>query len=290
MKNLEEVIREYREKRITLKEMADEAIEAVFKNPCYFKLDRMHEDERSDFIMYVYTKMNQIIETYNPNISSFRTYLANFINSMLRSWLRIYFRKQAHEKAIEEYAITEYAVTVSDAEPEYEIEEHEHKQTPLPDNVKRYLRSCMKRIPDSTKIMMLALKSEHFINSSHIKKLQKATGIPEEKILDMFLRLQGPLYKKKLLFNHHRELQNKSYILKKRSSLLLESTGDNSYMREQLKKSKEFHNDSWKRYTDKLRRLKIIIPSNLEIAKILGISSDQIRRLQKFVTDSKEKT
>lgn len=283
MKILEEVISQYLDKCITLKEASDKTIEAVYKNPFYFRLEKMQEDDRSDFILYLYSKTEQIIQSYKPELSSFRTYLASFIKSMLRSWMKIKYRKEAQSKAIEDYALTEFTVSVSDTEEEYEIENDSYIKnfSEMPLRVRQYLRTCLKKIPDSTKIMLLALKSENFINASHIRKLHKITDIPEEKILDMFLKLQGPLYKKKLLFNHQKEIQNKSYILKKRSGLLLEKTDEQSNFFTQLEKSRDFHDEIWRNQTERLKKTRFFIPSNMEISKVLGITSDQVRRLQK---------
>ncbi|MCR4940303.1 MAG: hypothetical protein K5930_09400 [Treponemataceae bacterium] len=287
MKVLDEVIHQYLEAHITLKETADKTIEAVFLNPSYFRIDKMTEDDRSDFIIYIYPKIQGIIKTYNPKISSFGTYLTSFVSSMLRSWLKMNYKKQAQVKAIEDYAFSEFAINVADSEPEYEVEKSRSLKldSEIPATLKRYLRSGLKRIPDSTKIMLLALKSEYFLNSSHIEKLQRMTGIPEEKILDMFLLLQVHLYKKKRTYDHHKELQNKSYIMKKRSNLLLDSAEENSCFFEQLKKTKEYHDSLWKKHTESLKKLKICIPSNTEITKILDITTDQIRRLQKHIKD-----
>lgn len=283
MKTLEDIIQMYRNSTITLKEAADRVIEVIYKNPLYFKLDTLSDDQKSEFILIIYTKIQQIIETYDPSKSLFKTYLVTSMLTIRKSLFKTTFREIAQRRACEEYAEEECMINIADDEPEYSYEQKTFDRKNLPEDAKRYLTSCLPKIPDSTKIMMLALKSEHFITSEHIHKLHEVTGIKEREILDMFLRLRSTLYKRKRTFLHHKELQNKSYILKKRSVLMLESIDEKTNLYETLKNSTIFQDENWKKQTEIIKSLRTIIPSNSDITRILGISDPQIRRLQKFI-------
>ena len=131
--------------------------------------------------------------------------------------------------------------------------------------------------------MMLALKSEHFIKPQHIHKLHKVTGIKETEILDMFQRLRNTLDKRKMNYIHHKELQNKAYILMKRTSFMLDNIKDKTKLYDSLKSATHFHNETWKRHTEILKSLHTIVPTNGDVSKILGLSDPQIRRLQSFI-------
>ena len=96
---LEEIIRLYREKAITLKEAADKIIEVIYKNPHYFMFEKMHEDQRSEFILLVYSRMEQIIQTYDPSKSLFRTFLVNAMLTIRKSMFKTFFRESAQRKA-----------------------------------------------------------------------------------------------------------------------------------------------------------------------------------------------
>ena len=280
---LEEIVKKYRHGDITLKQAADKVMEIIFKNPRYFFMGNMPEDCKSEFILRVYTKIEHIIKTYNPSKSLFRTYLVFSMQPIRRSLYKAYFQNMAENKAYEEYAAEECSMYAAEDEPEYGDNLKQLDRNKIPENVKVYLTSCLPKMPDATKIMLLALKSEHFITSEHISKLHNVTGINEDKILDMFLKLRGTLYQRKKSYYHHKELQNKSYILKKRSVFLLETVEKKSNLYEIIEKSKRFQNETWKNQMEKIKSIRTITPTNTEIARILGISCDQIRRLQKHI-------
>ncbi len=289
MQQIENVIQQYIEKSITLKEAIDKTIEKIFKNMQYFGIQELDEDDKSDFITVVYTKLEHVITTYDPKRSSFRTYLRGFIRSYFSSWLKGKYKRQAKSHAVEDYFIEEYEFHAADVEEAYSVdnESHEIYSEPQPDNkiskkAKSELNTHFRKIPESTKVMILALKSANYIKPSHIRKLHEITGIDEDKILSMFLQLQGPLYRKKLLHTQQKELQNLSYILKRRSLLLLEKANKDSFIYNSLKKAVEFHDKRWKANTEKLKKSKLLTPSCSEIAHILGLETNVVRRIQKF--------
>lgn len=283
MEVLEEIVRLYREKVITIKEAADRVIEFIYKNPQYFRFENLQDDLKSEFILAVYSKIAQIIETYNPSKSLFRTYLVTTIITIRKSLFKSHFREMAQLEACNEYAEEEYNMNIAEPEPEYENELKQLDRKNMPEDVKKYLTSCLPKMPDSTKIMMLALKSEHFIKAEHIQKLHEVTGIKENEILDMFLKLRGVLYKKKTNYFHHKELQNKSYILKKRSAYMLNNLHEKTNLYETLKNSTRYQHETWKRHTEIIKSLHTFVPTNHDVSKVLGISDPQIRRLQKFI-------
>ena len=283
MEVFEEIITMYRENQISLKEAADKVIGVIYKNPLYFKLDKMTEDQRSDFILRIYSKAEQIIKAYDPSKSLFTTYLATSMMTIRKSQYKSLFKEAAQQKACEEYAEEEYLLNVADEESEYTIEQKPIDRRKLPDDVRAYLTSCLPKIPDSTKIMMLALKSEHFITAEHIHKLHAVTGLKEKEILEMFLKLRNTIQKKKESYIHRKELHNQSYILKKRFSFMLENMDKKTNYYETIKKSNKYQEKNWKKQTEMIKSANSIIPSNSDVSKILGISDPQIRRLQNFI-------
>lgn len=289
MKQIEEIIQQYLEKRITLKEATNKTIEKIYMNMPYFGIHEMDEDDKSDFIMFVYSKLEPVLQSYNPQKSSFRTYLRSFVQSYLLSWSKIRYKKEAKEQAVKDYVIEEYAFNIADIEEEYAngsndyaLESDCNTQAKIPTTIKNQLNACCKNLPEATKLMILALKSANFIRAPHIHKLHQLTGIDEEEILSTFLKLQGSLYKKRLRYARKRELQNKSYILKKRSLFLLEKTKEDSYFYSSLKKAIEFHDKRWKMHTEKLKKSRLLTPSCMEIARVLGLQAHLVRRIQQL--------
>jgi hypothetical protein len=292
MKQLEEIIQQYLEKRITSKEAADKSIEKIYKNMSYFGIHDIDEDDRSDFITFFYSKLEQIIQFYNPTKSSFRTYLRGSISSNLMTWKKVKYKLQAKERVVEDYVIDEYTLNIADIENEYvtdqsdcNFEPDNSVQVQIPSEMKKKLNSFCKKLPESTKLMILALKSVNYINQSHIHKLHQLTGIEEKEILDIFLKLQGSLYKKRLLYSQQKEYQNRSYILKKKSMLLLEKTSENSYFYNSLKKAIEFYDKRWKFNTERLKKSRLLTPSCAEIARVLGLEANIVRRIQHFAQE-----
>jgi len=289
MQQIENVIQQYMEKSITLKEAVDKTIEKIFKNMQYFGIKELDEDDKSDFITVVYTKLEHVIKTYNPEKSSFRTFLRGYIRSYFSSWLKGKCKRQAKSHAVEDYFIEEYEFHAADVEEAYSVDNENRefysetsKEAKIPKKVRTDLNSHLKKIPESTKVMILALKSASFIKPSHIRKLHEITGIDEEKILSMFLQLQGSLYRKKLLHTQQKEMQNLSYILKRRSLILLEKANKDSFFYNSLKKAVEFHDKRWKANTERLKKSKLLTPSCSEIARVLGLETSVVRRIQKY--------
>lgn len=293
MQELEKVIQLYRDGVISEKEALNRTIEAIWQNPQYFKINRLQEDNLSDFIIYLFPRIERSLSIFDPELSSYRTFISGIVTSCLRTWYKNHYKKKAQRMAIDEYSIEEYMLEAAEAEESYNPEhnlEDKIQLDDIPEEAKKFLFSMHRKIPPVTKIMVLMLKSQHYLTPSLIGKISKATGVKEEKLLDMVLIIKQKVFRKEKDLSHNKEMQNMSYILKKRSELLLNSINSESHIYENIKLSNKHQDEHWKLSSRTLRSSGGVAPKNIDIAHMLGLTPAQIRRLQKTINEGDSQT
>ncbi|MCL1992147.1 MAG: hypothetical protein FWG66_04285 [Spirochaetes bacterium] len=202
--------------------------EAVFRhilaNARKFYPKNSGEDERADFVSWLYPKIRRAIDIYRNVGSSFEAY----IHSVVRLSVKEY-RWRRTEMDILKYAtwvIKAYQQYLRQAEPEYSRLEN---------------AAPARKVKNPRQLLILALKCYCYVSEGFLEKIAARLGVPAEVLREMFGRLREARRKRDERMRRLRESvqgQNcRCLVYKKRISLLKYDTNTRMRMEVRLEKA-----------------------------------------------------
>ena len=245
----------------------------IYNNKAYFRLDKLDEDNFSDYLIYLQERLPRFLDLYNPEISKFSTYIRKICMTQLRSWYRKHYRAYARDMALTTYALEEGLsnMTAEDAEEVYA-----DSTSPEESEYKTFLEQTNHKIPIQTKIMMLALKSASFLTSSHITKICRLAEISEDELYEKLDIINNKLDAKLERQRHMLQLQNEAYIIKKESDIQMSFLNPDSSHFRTAEISRNFHDQLWKRRMEKTRTTHDVYPTNTLVSEVLDVPLGQV--------------
>lgn len=293
MKDMEKAMIEFKNGRLSEKDTLNAILSAIFKNKIYFGLDKLDEDNFSDYLLYLQERLPRFMAMYDPARSRFATYLRKLCMTQLRSWYRQYYRKYARDMALTSYVLEENISSIT-------VEDPEESFSAAPEEVKvnqfmRFLFQTNKKIPIQTKIMMLALKSAFFLTPSHIRKICRIANITEDELHKKLDIINEKLSDKLERQQHLLQLQNEAYIIKKESDIQMSFLNPESSHYHNAGISRDYHDKLWKSRMERSRQSHDVYPTNTLVSEVLDIPLGQVthvlsavRRKMDGPTDKKE--
>ncbi len=251
---------------ITIEEAGKQVIKCIYLAPKLFNTIKMHDDERSEFILFLLGKMQKIILNYSKGLSSFSTYLTNVVKNLQKSWYRQYYHKQAQQESVKYYYKMEKAELFScDNTEDYCVTKYDNN-------------ASGKKISDDDilKIMVIALKSCYYLTPHHIRLLAKKTGYSEDEIYELKAELEKPLENKIKRYLKDQESINSAYIKRNRCRIELMCIDNDSSMGHQIKKSYDHYTRLWHVNVQKHNKLTYVKPSNIQISRILHVKEHKV--------------
>ncbi len=263
-KTLNEVYQCIKENRLSLEEGSKKIIEHIYSNPLRFGLVQMSEDERSDFILYLFEHFNNIIMNYSENMSAFSTYIINVVKKKKCAWYRNCFRARAKQESVKQYYINE--------EPKVFCED------PILycNNVKN---ERLYNHKEALAILVIALKSSYYLTPYHISVLSQKTGYSEKTLCELKERIEQCIQKKIDLCTSTYEKISSSYIKKNSCYYELMRVEKNSCISERLKERHITYTLNWKRHLINYKKKSLIRPSNSQIAEVLNLKEHVVSRI-----------
>lgn len=250
-------------KQISIKEGIRIIIVNIFKSPFFFGINRIEKSDFGDFIIFIYPKISNIFQTYDPNKASFVTYIQTIVRMQYKSWQKHQFLEQTTQEYIKEYScveITQDNHCVNDIEFQY----FNKKVDP-------------KLKITSEAIIILALKASYYLTEKNIKKIAMATSISEEEIWTYKKQADETIKNKIERKNYISMHRNIAYYNLKKYKLQMKLTTDKtSIFYLNTEKAYKYHLKRWKNYLSPMNTRPISV-SNDSIAKILGISYSRVR-------------
>ncbi len=252
---------------ICVSDASKKIIECIFRAPHKFGLSHMEEDEKSEFLLFIFTHLEKIIDNYTETLSSFSTYLTNVIVNLRKSWYREYYHSIARHKTVKYFLEKEKSYFASDIEEKYELEREYNNDREAYTSVEVY------------SLLVLALKSCYYLTPSHISILSKKTGFSEETLYALKEELDSKLTKKIEKHSLESEKINGMYIKKNSCQLELMCIDQNSTIAKRLEQKQMFYTKTWKNHISKLRNFSPVKPSNKQIGEVLHIQEHLVMRL-----------
>ena len=237
----------------------------LHRNPDVFRLSRISEEERSDFIYSMYSCFRHICKEYEKARCPFVPYLQKTVYQRFISWRRACLKDYAmYQSIINEYA-GNYELYACESEPEYGADQGSES----------FLMSSYRK----EDLLVIALKYCYYLSARSIHKLAELTGMPLEKITDCIMKLNKVVKPKQEIYESKMTCLSRCYMLKKRYSFELERMSDLYGV--QAGRVLVSYNVQ-KKKCGKLRKevssLRVF-PSNSAISRVTGIPYRQVTRI-----------
>ncbi len=251
---------------ITVKEASKIIIECIFRYPNKFGLLYMEEDEKSEFILFLFMRMENIIKNYVKDLSTFSTYITNVAKSLSKSWFREYYHQSAKQISLKYYIKNEGESLISEQSEVYDSLTYSRKSITKTEYTDSEIFS----------ILVLALKASYFLTPKHIEILSQKTGYDQETLYGykeyIEQKIQKKIERNKLLMNR----LNSSYLNKNCCDFELMCLEKNTSLACRLEKKKKSYTHTWQQYRKRVQNSSTVKPSNNLIASVLNVSPNAV--------------
>jgi hypothetical protein len=232
-----------------------------------FRLETLDEDARSDFITWLYPRFGNIIDQFDPDRASFKTYLTWVVRLSWRSFLKKKYSDKAREKVYEIEEMTQLLSKENEAGDSHYAADTEPAYTK---DRKTVALSKKKKEIHSRKVLLLACKSGSYIDDGTIKQVARATGYSEQFIMEKIEIIRAKCRKKRDMEMRDAEKKHGYYMRAQRCLYEMKYLERDSARFIQLRKEYEF-------CVKRIEALKVAesrhirTPSNRFLAETLGI-------------------
>ncbi|MDR2661697.1 MAG: hypothetical protein LBC31_01720 [Treponema sp.] len=188
--DLNGMLAEFQKALIDRKELEGRIFVYIRNHPRRFFLSRWNPDACDDFISWLYPRLSKAVDRYSDRGSSFEAY----ITAMIRLSAREYALRKKDHRIIERtwWSARAAEMAVCDTEePEYSGEQIGHA-----------------KISNPRQVLMLLLKSYHYLPESRLERLAPCLGMDKEELIRMVDELRALRLKREETI---RELKERIY-------------------------------------------------------------------------------
>ena len=268
------------------KKAVDMLFQYLYFNLGEFGVYCANEDMRSDFLLWLYPKLDDILEGYNPDRSIFPTYLRM---SLLYSW-KLFLRRNREQVTYasvaqddqqrmvktmldEQDGLQTYELYAASPTPSYSVSP-EKKQS-----IQSTIKWERKRKDVYTRYFLLLLcKACFYIDEQLLRTVAKHLGISVRKVRLLLEEVKDSTDNRESMYREWEAKRDFYYVRYKSATLQLRKVDeDHASVIRRLKNQQAYSYARWQRY---LKYIKEYTrgPSNRELAKQLGISRTTINK------------
>jgi len=254
---LNRLLREYQQGRLSREDLEGTLFMYIRENPSKFSPFKFKKDSWHDFISWLYPRLHRAVDQYTDRGSTFDAYIL----ATVRQTAKEYGLRNREHKMIEKLwwntKAVENAVAEAD-EPEY------WDDTPI--SVK---------VPNRRQVLMLLLKSYHYLSDFKLETLAPALGLRKEELLQMIDELR--------ILRIHRE-ENINNLRERIHSQFYRCLSFEKRMKAATRFSAHWHKMKHsleiarKRLTSMRNRLQVmrIGATNKEVARVMKVSKGTV--------------
>ena len=286
--NVNDIMKQLISGKISKKEAVDKTCNFVCSNYKVFGLEKYDEDFRSDLLLSLLEKGEEILDGYKPQLGDYFGYLYMTIDSLKLVKLRVKAKLKVRESFILQngpvyLAEKEFSYTAAPLTPLSSSSKKAYIYKPIPAEMVRKTLTNIAKDNKKKKLLIIALKTSFYLTDEHIARLSTVYNLSEEEfhlIIQHFknLLMEKADRKQKLL-----ERRNNAYFhiknYEKRMELVRESEKhyDNVYLLKQLESMLFKHQRTCNRLNKKLLIGCIMLrPTNKLIADYTGLRERQV--------------
>lgn len=264
---------------ISQKEAKNQLLTLIVKEPQFFGLEKLNNDDLQETICKIISKVESIFDNYDKRKNTkFSSYFQLVVRYIYQTW-----RKNKTNENIK-YSIinnlNKFEFFERENENIYSPEKNIENLPSISDNNQniKYYADKVHRKTQSLKLefLIIALKSSHVITENQINQISRFTKISKTYLLDIIEKANQKLSKRKLQINHLEKMINRDYFkleeIKMKINLLKYGEIEKNIFQEKYKAITNRRNKN----LEKLKSIKLV-PSDKIISDILKISPGKIR-------------
>lgn len=264
---------------ISQKEAKNQLLTLIVKEPQFFGLEKLNNDDLQETICKIISKVESIFDNYDKRKNTkFSSYFQLVVRYIYQTW-----RKNKTNENIK-YSIinnlNKFEFFERENENIYSPEKNIENLPSISDNNQniKYYTNKVHRKTQSLKLefLIIALKSSHVITENQINQISRFTKISKTYLLDIIEKANQKLSKRKLQINHLEKMINRDYFkleeIKMKINLLKYGEIEKNIFQEKYKAITNRRNKN----LEKLKSIKLV-PSDKIISDILKISPGKIR-------------
>ena len=299
MQELEKLLQDVREKRISMEDAGHRLVEFIYRNKIWFGLNKLKEDELHDFLLKYYGLFSRLFKNYDSSKGDFSCYLIGNVSHAYMGWKRTSARRIIKQITLEEiewsrlkseqiYETADASLYVSDLlsnqipsfKKSMPMMSYRKKTSPRVKESKKGYPSP-KTIQDT--VLVLMVKSWFLIEGEILEKISALTQVPTESLMEILRKTRAIMADKSKKIDMTIKNRNESYYFMEHYRVADNYTEELSYI---INRKRIYHSNNWKKFNEKLaRQNKNLIPSNKRVGLILGMDS---RRVQ-YIMDRADK-
>ena len=264
---------------ISQKEAKNQLLTLIIKEPQFFGLEKLNNDDLQETICKIISKVESIFDNYDKRKNTkFSSYFQLVVRYIYQTW-----RKNKTNENIK-YSIinnlNKFEFFERENENIYSPEKNIENLPSISDNNQniKYYTDKVHRKTQNLKLefLIIALKSSHVITENQINQISRFTKISKTYLLDIIEKANQKLSKRKLQINHLEKMINRDYFkleeIKMKINLLKYGEIEKNIFQEKYKAITNRRNKN----LEKLKSIKLV-PSDKIISDILKISPGKIR-------------
>lgn len=264
---------------ISQKEAKNQLLTLIVKEPQFFGLEKLNNDDLQETICKIISKVESIFDNYDKRKNTkFSSYFQLVVRYIYQTW-----RKNKTNENIK-YSIinnlNKFEFFERENENIYSPEKNIENLPSISDNNQniKYYTDKVHRKTQNLKLefLIIALKSSHVITENQINQISRFTKISKTYLLDIIEKANQKLSKRKLQINHLEKMINRDYFkleeIKMKINLVKYGEIEKNIFQEKYKAITNRRNKN----LEKLKSIKLV-PSDKIISDILKISPGKIR-------------
>ena len=253
---------------ISQKEAKNQLLTLIVKEPQFFGLEKLNNDDLQETICKIISKVESIFDNYFQLVVRYiyQTWRKNKTNenikySIINNLNKFEFFERENENIYSPEKNIENLPSISDNNQ----------------NIKYYTDKVHRKTQSlKLEFLIIALKSSHVITENQINQISRFTKISKTYLLDIIEKANQKLSKRKLQINHLEKMINRDYFkleeIKMKINLLKYGEIEKNIFQEKYKAITNRRNKN----LEKLKSIKLV-PSDKIISDILKISPGKIR-------------
>ena len=281
--------------KFSKKEAVNFLAEFIFKNPALFGLEKEDPDFKNDLILDILERGERILDSFNPKAGQFFPFFYSTIKGRVKTIKKKENRRNLHESCIYEEAVQNLSYEGIKYLGYKEIKPvtDGYKKPPFavnhvnPEDIEEFFKQ-EKLTKEIRTILIILFKYAFFIEYEQLKTICNKTGIDYDflvKIKDYCMQyLEKKVQAQKKAF----ETRNRTYFLRKRTSLqikYLEQEMTESHNQNPLDYKLDSLQNKYCRQTERLikdnseiqKKSSHIVLQDKQIANFLGLCERQVR-------------
>lgn len=261
-------------KEISINDAVNLIWSEIYINPFRYGLADFDEDERSDFLLEFREKLPSLFRRFDKSLGFFSSYLRGCIFYKKISWKKNRTNRNAGYFTTDKFLLDKIRDSSSIEENELyeetsEISEYEIKNNEI--HISDNNQESKSKVEIFT-ILALTLKACNDVDDKLISKISNFTGMKEDALHKLVQEMKSVASKNKKSMEKIIKRRNNAFYFRRKYGLEMQNSLPSSESYEELQKRYNSQTKNWIKNNEILQNQYAKGPSNVEIAKKLGLN------------------